>query len=432
LEKLSKTLTRTVVIECYANKYTRRILKEIESAYREILVEMVEYAVKYKASQNTLHKVFYEKFRKRYPWLPTRVIKGAYRDAVRRAKSFRERMKRGKVRKDRPEVRRVTITYSDSQDWRLEGGVIEIRTHRGWVELHYRNHRQLYRYLYSGWRLASELRLKILGRKVVAYLTFTREFEVGYDPRNAVAVDVNENNVTIALFKGGVLADVYRVETGLGRIVVAYSERRERITQGRSTKTREVKRKLRRLREKERKLDVLRKTAKLIENLAVENSAAVVVGNINEKAKERMEEDANSKLRHRIHQWSVKKLIELLDGKPIHVVGVSERGTSSRDPFTGRRVRGFEPLVIRSAVKGFKRVKVMKIVLRVAKIGGRALERDVAGAVNIGLKYLNSDGSPVALGSTGVRGVWVKLVSPHRGPTPLTGLQIFVNTVEYR
>jgi IS605 OrfB family transposase len=432
LEKLSKTLTRTVVLECYANRYARRALREIEGAYREMLVEMVEYAVKYRASQETLHRVFYERFRGRYPWLPTRVIKGAYRDATRRAKSFRERKRKGKVYKDMPEVRRVTITYSDSQDWGLEDGVIKLRTHRGWVELRYRNHKQLHRYLYSGWRLASELRFKVLGRRVVAYLTFTREFEVSYDPRNVVAVDVNENNVTIALFKGGVLSDVCRVETGLGRIVVAYSERRERITQGKSTKSREVKRKFRRLRERERKQDVLRKTAKLIENLAVENRAVVVVGNINERAKERMEEDANSKLRHRIHQWSVRKLVELLDEKSIHVVEVSERGTSSRDPFTGRRIRRFEPLMIRTAVKGLGRVKVVKVVLRIAKVGGRALERDVMGAINIGLRYLNPDGSPVALGSTGAHGVRVKLVIPHRGPTPLTEIQVFTNTIKYR
>ena len=42
MEKLSKTLTRTVVFECYANRYARRALREIESAYREMLVEMVE------------------------------------------------------------------------------------------------------------------------------------------------------------------------------------------------------------------------------------------------------------------------------------------------------------------------------------------------------------------------------------------------------
>jgi putative transposase len=229
-----------------------------------------------------------------------------------------------------------------------------------------------------------------------------------------------------------VLSDVYRVETGLGRVVVAYSERRKRITQGKSTKSREVKRKLRRLREGERKLDVLRKTANFIERLAIENKAITVVGNINEKAKERMEEDANSKLRHRIHQWSVKKLIDLLDEKPIHVIKVSEKGTSSRDPFTGRRIKKFEPLMIRTAVKDPRRIKVMKIVLRVAKVSGRALERDVVGAINIGLKYLNTDGSLVALGSTGTHEVWVMLVNPHRGATPLTELQIFTDTVKYR
>jgi len=105
LEKLPKTLTRTVVLECYANRFARKALREIENAYREMLVEMVEHAVKYKASQETLHRVFYEKFRERFPWLPTRVIKGVYRDAVRRAKSFRERKKKGKVYKNKPEVR---------------------------------------------------------------------------------------------------------------------------------------------------------------------------------------------------------------------------------------------------------------------------------------------------------------------------------------
>jgi IS605 OrfB family transposase len=432
LEKLSKTLTRTVVLECYANRYARGALGEIEGAYREMLVEMVEYAVKYKASQETLHSVFYEKFRERYPWLPTRVIKGAYRDAARRAKSFRERKKKGKAYKDKPEVKRVTITYSDSQDWRLEDGVIKLRTHRGWVELHYRNHKQLYRYLYGGWRLASELRFKILGKSIIVYLSFNRELEVGYDPKNVVAVDVNENNVTIALFKNGSLTDIYRVETSLGRIVIAYSERKKRISSGKSTKVREVKKRLRKLREGERKLDVLRKTAKFIEKLAVENRAIVVIGNIDKKAKEKMERDASNRLRHRIHQWSVRKLIELLDEKPVQVVKVSERGTSSRDPFTGKRIKWFEPLVIRSAVKGLKKVKVVKVALRVTWVNGRALERDVVGAVNIGLKYLNSDGSPMALGSTGAHVVWAMLVNPRRGSTPLTGLQIFTNTIKYR
>jgi hypothetical protein len=66
----------------------------------------------------------------------------------------------------------------------------------------------------------------------------------------------------------------------------------------------------------------------------------------------------------------------------------------------------------------------MKIVFRVAKISGRVLERDVVGAINIGLKYLNTDGSPVALGSTGAHEVWMKLVNPHRDPTPQICLKL--------
>jgi len=47
------------------------------------------------------------------------------------------------------------------------------------------------------------------------------------------------------------------------------------------------------------------------------------------------------------------------------------------------------------------RFKVVKVVLRIAYVDGRIVKRDVIGAINIGLKYLSSDGSPVALGSTG-------------------------------
>jgi len=432
LVKLLKTLTRTVVVECYANRYARIALREIENAYREMLQEMVEYAVEHKASQNTLHKVFYPKIRERRPWLPTRVIKGAYRDAVRRAKSFRELKKKGRAYTDKPKVRRVTITYADSQDWGIEEDFIKLRTHIGWIQLHYRNHKHLHRYFYSDWRLAEELRFKLVGRKVVVYLMFTKNVEIDYDLNNVVAVDINENNVTVAVFKNSTLTEVYRVETGLSRIVIAYTERRKRIVEGKSTKTREVRKKLRNLHEKERKLDTLRKITKFVEELAVVNKAVVVVGKINRKAKEKMEENKSRKLRHRIHQWNTSTTIKLLEEKPIHVVKVSESGTSSRDPFTGARINGFKPLMTRYAVKGLRRVRVMKLVLRVARVSGKVLERDVIGSINIGLKHLHTDGSPVTLSSTGTHEVQVKLVIPHRGATPLTDLQVFTNTDKYR
>jgi len=114
------------------------------------------------------------------------------------------------------------------------------------------------------------LKLRLVGRKIVAYLTFTKGLEIEYGPGNVVAVDVNENNVTVSVFRNNILADVYRVETHLGRMVIAYAERRRRITEGKSTKTREARKELRRLRERERKLDILRKAERFIERLAIE------------------------------------------------------------------------------------------------------------------------------------------------------------------
>jgi hypothetical protein len=63
----SKTLTRTVAVNCFGNSLTRRILSNAEDAYKKMLMEMVEYAVRHGASQATLHKVFYAKFRAEYP-----------------------------------------------------------------------------------------------------------------------------------------------------------------------------------------------------------------------------------------------------------------------------------------------------------------------------------------------------------------------------
>ena len=75
----------------------------------------------------------------------------------------------------------------------------------------------------------------------------------------------------------------------------------------------------------------------------------------------------------------------------MRVEKVSENGTSSRDPFTALLIKGYEPLVIRAAVRGLKRVKVMRTTLRVARVCSKVIERDVVGAINIGLRYLSSE-----------------------------------------
>jgi IS605 OrfB family transposase len=172
------------------------------------------------------------------------------------------------------------------------------------------------------------------------------------------------------------LVEVIRVETSLGKIVITYSVGREKISRRRSTVGRDVKKKLMKLREGDRKRDILYKVASIIEELARKNNAVVVIGDIGGDDKERMERNRDGRLRHRIHRWSVSKLIELLEDRPIHVVKVSEKGSSSVDPFSKRRIDGYSPLVIRTAVKrASSRYKAIKIVLRIAYVGGKVIER---------------------------------------------------------
>jgi putative transposase len=420
----SRTLTRTVAVNCFGNRLARRILRSAEDAYKRMVEEMAEYAVRHNTSQATLHKVFYAKFRAEYPWLPTRLIKGAYRDAVRRAKSFRAAKKRGRAYTEAPEVRRVAFTFSDAQDWRLEGGALKLRIGGRWTELRCSGHKQLRRYLYGGWRLAEELRLKRIGKRWVAYLTFKRDFDVSPDPRNVVAVDVNENNISVAVFVGGGLKEVWRLETGLGNMVIAYAERRKKIMERHHPSDREVRTKLKKLRERSRKLDIARKAVKFIARLAEEHNAVVAVGRITHRAKEKMEVNKNRKLRHRIHQWNVRTLAKLLEEKPIQVVEVGESGTSSRTP-SGARI-SFRPLVIRTAVRGASgRVRPVKIRLRAGKARGEVWERDILGAVNIGLRYLQMGGF-VALVPTGAHAVRATLMNPRLGPTPLAEISTII------
>jgi transposase len=55
--------------------------------------------------------------------------------------------------------------------------------------------------------------------------------------------------------------------------------------------------------------------------------------------------------------------------------------------------------------------------LRVVRVCGGVVERDVVGAINIESRYLNSGGRPVALASTGAHDVRATLVTPHGGAT---------------
>ncbi|MEM1611270.1 MAG: hypothetical protein QXQ57_06465 [Sulfolobales archaeon] len=95
-----------------------------------------------------------------------------------------------------------------------------------------------------------------------------------------------------------------------------------------------------------------------------------------------------------------------MNSKPIHIAEGSNAYSSSRDPFSRKPIKRYIPSMIRVALRGGRRVKVIKIEMRLTRLSnGLILDRDIIGAINISLKYLSSNGSPMALGSTGLHEV---------------------------
>jgi len=50
-----KELRRVIALEVWGNRYAVKALDEISRAYREMLVELIGYAVRYKASMKNLY-----------------------------------------------------------------------------------------------------------------------------------------------------------------------------------------------------------------------------------------------------------------------------------------------------------------------------------------------------------------------------------------
>jgi len=413
------------------NKWKCRVLREVEGYQKKIVNEMIDIILSegLPTTRKKLHERFYSHYKEEYPFLPSRVIEGAYVVASRIVKSFRERKRKGLTRKDKPEYRRVMITIPNMVNWRFNKVSVSVLTHKGWVEIPLRVTKQFI--LHEGWRVSQELKLRLVGRKVLVWLTFEKEVEVETKDGNYISIDVNENNVTLVVFEGFKLKELRRYETKLGKIVVNYSLRRNEITKGNSTKDELVKKELRRLRERERKIDVLRKSVKGITDLARSLNAKVIVGKFSSRAKEKMESSKDAKLRHRIHQWSVIKFGEMLKAQPIEVEEVSESYTSSINPFNGEKlkkgrqvvervVKVFNPYLMTGTAHEGGGIKVFKVNARYLESGEVLLERDSIAPLNLAKRV---DGRVLKFPSTSPNELRVTVYDPLRG-VPVAELEV--------
>jgi len=200
-------LRRAVAVELEVTRELNKLLYSVESVYLGIVREVVEYAVANNVTSATqLQGLFYSKYRGEYQGLHSHLIIQAIRQASGVAKSFVERKKRGLVSKPYPEVRSVSIRFTEKAwgygkfigstapvrvELSLPGGRREV-----WLRPHKRFWLYWWRVLTGEAELASTLMIKRRANKWYAIFIFelkSREER----PQSIVAFDINENTVAV-------------------------------------------------------------------------------------------------------------------------------------------------------------------------------------------------------------------------------------------
>ena len=395
-------VTRTVVVR--SEQLPRRIFRifvELEGMYRNIVEQLVLYAVNNGITKFTRLKAEkYRELRSLYLQPPSHYIYTACQDAAERAHSFLRMRKMGRARKPYPEVRNVSI-WLDDHLWRAEGLTsISITTHKGRLRVSIELDKHFLRYVNRGWRLSSEAKIKLdhRERRLILYLTFRKEISE-YRPKGYITVDVNED-------AEAVLIDdvVYLFETDLSRITLGYYYRRKRVQEKYDRVygpgNRPTRRVFKRLGSNERllKKEIRWKLATLIVREAAKRQAAIVLERLGkEPAKNMIERIKDPQLRHRVFQAAFKGIQKAIEEKAreygVPVIYVDPRNTSRVCPIHGAEI-----------IYGRNRHGV-------CSKGGETWHRDVAACYNL-LRALGGDGGSAP---SRVRA----LVPVDGGPVPL-------------
>jgi IS605 OrfB family transposase len=343
-------LCRAVAVELEVTKELNRLLYSVESVYLGIVREVAEYAVKHNVTSATqLQRLFYSKYRSEYPSLNSQLIIQAIKQASEIAKSFMERRRMGLVSKPYPEVRSVSIRFTEKA-WSYEQFIrstapvrIALSLPGGRREVWLRPHKRFWlfwwRVLTGEAGLASTLIVKRKANKWYAIFIFELKPRVA-KPQSIVAFDINENTVAVGRVDiettVGKVADwnrqylmpqLYTIRTDFGRLAKRYEAIRNKIIEklkpefalpngnyANITNTREFRKQVRRLREGDRKLGRVRYVASEL----TKNPSIIITEDLGENPQESMISDVGKdELRHRIKQTPFKKLESAVGDKAL-------------------------------------------------------------------------------------------------------------------
>jgi IS605 OrfB family transposase len=343
-------LRRAVAVELEVTKELNKLLHSVETAYLNIVREVVEYAVANNVTgANKLQRLFYSKYRLEYPSLNSQLVIQAIRQSSEIAKSFVERRRKGLVRKPYPEVKAVSIRFTEFT-WSYEefvkstapvriaisllGGRREV-----WLRLHKRLWLFWWRVLTGEAELASTLIIKRRLNKWYAIFIFElkpREEE----PKSIISFDINENTVAVSRVdllttvnevtnwnKQYMVPELYAIKTDFGRLARRYEKVRNTIIERLKphfvlpngkyvniTNTREYRKFVKRLRERDRKVGRVRHVASEL----TKTPAIIVTEDLGEKPQDEMINGVGKgELRHRIKQTPFKSIEKTVEDKAL-------------------------------------------------------------------------------------------------------------------
>ena len=351
-------LRRAVAVELEVAKGLNRLLYSVESVYLGIVREVVMYAVEHNVTSAVkLQKLFYRKYRLEYPSLNSQLVIQAIRQASEIARSFLRRKRKGLAYKPYPEVRRVSIRFTEIA-WSYNQFVGSIAPVRVWIspistgrrgrggrrfEVWLRPHKRLWLYWWKVLRgeaeLASTLIIKRKANKWYAIFVFELKPKKE-EPKSIVAFDINENNVAVGRIdivatidkiaswnRQYLTPELYMIRTDFGKLARRYKRIRntiiERLKPGFAlpsgkyvnvTNTREFRKRVKHLRESGRKVGRVRHVASEL----TKNPSIIITEELGEKPQDEMISDLESRgLRHRIKQTPFKALEKAVEDKAL-------------------------------------------------------------------------------------------------------------------
>jgi len=343
-------LRRAVAVELETTKELNKLLYSVETAYLGIVREVAMYAVANNVTSATqLHRLFYSKYRGEYLGLHAHLIIQAIRQASEIAKSFMERRRKGLARKPYPEVRNVSIRFTEKA-WGYEQFIHSTAPVRlslsllgerreVWLRLHKRFWQYWWRVLTGEAELASTLVVKRKANRW--YAVFIFEIKPRQEvPQSVVAFDINENTVAVGKIdikttiskvtdwnRQYLMPELYSIRTDFGRLARRYGRIRRKIIEKLKphfalpngkylnvTNTREFRRQVRMLREEVRKVGRVRQIA----NELTKTPAIIITEELGENPQDEMINGVSKgELRHRIKQTPFKNIERAVEDKAL-------------------------------------------------------------------------------------------------------------------